>query len=116
MTWSSIRLELDDTQDFPRGSASRVYLLRLPLGSDGRIDEAALLTWPARATVRRFWPNEPDRSGYVVKTPQGWALSYEDERLVPLEPEPLLQGGHIVLTEPDGRLLPFRVSSVQQLN
>ena len=42
MTWQSIRLELARTPDFPDGSASRAYLLRLPLHRDGLIDEEAL--------------------------------------------------------------------------
>lgn len=117
MSWKSIRLELDRTEQFPRGSASRVYLLRLPLARDGRIDEAALETFPGRATVRRFWPNEPDLSGYVIKTEAGWGFSYEDGRIVsPLDADPIIKDAHIILTEPDGRALPFRVSSVQQLN
>jgi hypothetical protein len=42
MTWKSIRLELARTKEFPEGSASRAYLLRLPLDDRGRIYESAL--------------------------------------------------------------------------
>jgi hypothetical protein len=118
MNWKSIRLELGRTSGFPEGSASRVYLLRLPLKKDGLIDEAALAGAPARATVRRFWPNEPDLAGYVVRTPKGWAFSYEpgeddDETVFHLETHPIRLGEYLTLTEPDGGRLPFRVASVK---
>ena len=121
MTWKSIRLELARTREFPEGSASRAYLLRLPLDDEGRIDECALGSSPGLATVHRFWPNQPDMSGYVVRTPNGWALSYEpgeedDEAVFHLETHPIRIGEYITLTEPDGSRLPFRVASLKQLN
>lgn len=121
MNWKSIRLELARTREFPEGSASRAYLLRLPLDEKGLIDERALGSSPALATVHRFWPNQPDLSGYVVRTPNGWALSYEpgeddDEAVFHLETHPIRIGEYITLTEPDGTRLPFRVASLKQLN
>jgi len=121
MNWKSIRLELARTSDFPQGSASRAYLLRLPLADDGRIDEAALSKAPAMATVRRFWPNEPDMAGYVIRTPRGWAFSYElgeddDEAVFHLETHRIRLGEYLTLTEPDGRELPFRIASVERPN
>ena len=67
MTWKSVRLELAKTREFPNGSASRAYLLRLPLTDDGRIDEVALEELPDQATVRRLWPSEADVSGHLVR-------------------------------------------------
>ena len=121
MNWKSIRLELARTSEFPEGSASRAYLLRLPLDESGLIDERELAGSPALATVHRFWPNEPDRSGYVIRTPYGWAMSYEpgetdDESVFHLETHPIRLGEYLTLTEPDGRQLPFRVASLKQLN
>ena len=121
MNWKSIRLELARTSEFPEGSASRAYLMRLPLDEGGLIDERELSNWPAMATVHRFWPNEPDRSGYVVRTPTGWAMSYEpgeddDEPIFHLESHPIRLGEYLTLTEPDGSRLPFRVSSLTQIN
>jgi hypothetical protein len=121
MNWKSIRLELARTPDFPEGSASRAYLLRLPLDDEGIIDERALGHAPAMATVHRFWPNERDRSGYMIRTPAGWAMSYEpgeadDETVFHLETHPIRIGEYVTLTEPDGRRLPFRVVSLEQLN
>ena len=121
MNWKSIRLELARTREFPEGSASRAYLLRLPLDEQGLIDEAALGESPGLATVHRFWPNEPDMSGYVIRTPNGWAMSYEpgegdDENVFHLETHPIREGEYVTLTEPDGRQLPFRVASRRKLN
>jgi hypothetical protein len=121
MTWKSIRLELARTQEFPQGSASRAYLLHLPLDEDGLIDEPTLQRTPARATVHRFWPNERDMAGYVIRTPRGWALSYrpgeeDDESVFHLETHPIRFGEFVTLMEPDGRQLPFRVACLKALN
>jgi hypothetical protein len=120
MNWKIIRLELARTKEFPGGSASRVYLLRLPVDEEGLIDEAALRERPAQATVRRFWPNERDMRGYVIRTPKGWAFSYrlgeeDDEAIFHLETHPIRIGEYLTLTEPDGRRLPFRVASMKEL-
>lgn len=117
MPWQSIRLELAETHDFPRGSASRVYLLRLPLDAEGTIDEGALTRLPARATVRRFWPSQADLSGRVVKTAQGWAFAYGkgDPVIQPALPA-FLSGADVLLAEPDGTPLPFRVARLERLN
>ena len=120
MSWKTIRLELARTNDFPEGSASRSYLLRLPLGADGLVDPAAVERNPAQATVCRFWPSEPDRAGYVIPTGGGWKFSYEPaevdaQALFHLEGHPLRLGEYVTVTEPDGRQLPFRVASLREL-
>ncbi len=116
--WKRIRLQLARTEEFPDGSASRSYIIRLPLNTGGMIDEAARALEPARARVRRFWPNEPDLSGYVISTGEGWAFSYQigeddDEKIFHLESHPIREGEYITLTEPDGKKLPFRVTEVR---
>ncbi|HEY0014488.1 MAG TPA: hypothetical protein VGB79_16720 [Allosphingosinicella sp.] len=117
MNWNTVRLELGRTRDFPQGSASRAYLLRLPLDESGAIDEVAIRSDPGHATVRRFWPNERDRSGRIVATPEGWAVRYdpgdaEGDAVYRLETETVHLGGEIRVMEPDGHLLPFRVASL----
>src|SRR3546814_18312564 len=77
LSWTTIRLELARTPAFPNGSAARSYVLRLPLGSGGLIDEREYRIHPELATARRFWTNEPDRHGTLLHTGNGWALSYE---------------------------------------
>ena len=116
--WTLVRLELARTPEFPAGSASRAYLLRVPLDRNGLIDKASFAKAPAMATVRRFWPNEPDETGYFVRNGNGWAFSYaigeeDDERLFHLESHPLRMGDYVTVTEPDGQLLPFRVMRSQ---
>ena len=112
--WNIVRLELARTPEFPAGSASRAYMLRLPLQNDGRIDEKAIAANPGMASVRRFWPNEADQQGYVLRKGNGWAFSYaigedDDEDVYHLESHPIRLGEYVTLTEPDGERLPFRV-------
>ena len=120
MNWQTIRLELGSTPEFPRGSASRAYLIRLPLDEAGAIDEPAFSSSPRDATVRRFWPSEPDRVGHVERAGSGWvfrcSLGPKSETISNLGSEPLRLGGNIFVTEADGRPLPFRVSSIRQLS
>lgn len=112
--WNLVRLELARTPDFPKGSASRAYMLRVPLDEAGLIDEAAVARRPALATVRRFWPNEADQTGHLMRKRDGWFFSYatgddDDDRIYHLAHHPLRIGGYVTLTEPDGSRFPFRV-------
>lgn len=112
--WNLVRLELARTAEFPAGSASRAYMLRVPLNAAGCIDEEALAKRPAMATVRRFWPNEADQTGQLIRNGGGWVFSYaigedDDEQVYHLEDHPLRAGEYVTLTEPDGERYPFRV-------
>lgn len=114
MRWTTIRLELARSPGYPNGSPSRAYLLHLPLDGSGLVDEEAFRVAPALATVRRHWPNERDRAGYVIRKKNGWAFSYaigdaDDENLFHLESHPLSPGEYVTITEPDGMRLPYRV-------
>ena len=77
MNWKVIRLELASSWEFPRGSVGRSYLIRLPLTDEGAIDMETLESQPAHATVRRYWPNQADMLGHLVRTPMGYAIRYE---------------------------------------
>jgi hypothetical protein len=113
MTWTTIRLELARTPAFPKGSAARSYVMRLPLGPDGRIDEQEYRHHPEYATVRRFWPNEPDRHGHLLRTADGWALSYAPhEAPFRLEAALIRSGSCLTLIKPDGTTLPFEVKAI----
>jgi hypothetical protein len=114
MSWKTIRLELARAPGFPNGSPSRAYLLHLPLDERGLVEEEVFRQAPALATVRRHWPNERDRSGYVIRKGRGWAFSYavgdaDDENIFHLESHPLRPGEYVTITEPDGERLPYRV-------
>lgn len=120
MNWSNIRLELACGPQFPRGSPHRCYLLSLPLKTNGFIDETVVLASPKRATVRRFWPSQADLRGTVIKTPSGWAFSYEsreqgEEDVLNFDTHPMRVGECFTLTEPDRKRLPFKVTNVESL-
>lgn len=118
MSWNNIRLELAYAIGFPQGSPHRCYLLHLPLKESGFIDGPLVCGAPKRATVRRFWPSQPDMRGYVVNTPDGWAFSYEpqqdDETVFQLDTHSIRIDECITVTELDGERLPYRVTNVQQ--
>ena len=116
MTWTTIRLELARTPEFPNGSPAHAYVLRLPLTQEGTIDPQEFDARPELATVRRFWPGEPERSGYIIHKGGGWAFSYalgeeDDEAIFHLESHPLRIGDYLTLTEPDGDKWPYQVKS-----
>lgn len=119
MNWKSIRLELGRTRDFPNGSASRAYLLRLPLAPDGTIDEQAVAGKPEQATVRRMWPSQPDVSGHLTRLGERWAFiagrSGNQKTLwSELDPHPIHEGALLTLRE-NGLELPFRVAKLSDL-
>lgn len=119
MKWKMIRLELASTDEHPAGSPGRAYLIRLPLEEDGEVDEAALDGRPSQATVRRFWPSEPDRSGLIERAAAGWALRCNGGRsqatIATLDRQPLRLGENVLITDADGKRLPFRVASIRGL-
>ena len=115
MTWQSIRLELDRTSEFPKGSAGRAYLLRLPLDAEGVIDERAIRAAPQRATMRRFWPNEPDCSGHICRNGDCWAFVCEGRErrgvvISEIALGPIREGVLVEVRERSGETLPFRVA------
>ena len=129
MKWKIVRLELASNWEFPRGSAGRSYLIRLPLNEDGAIDTDTLESQPARATVRRYWPNQADMLGNLIHTQTGYAIRYEmngsslnggacangnaTPGLVHFGADAIKIGEEVFLTEPDGRQARFRVADVQ---
>jgi hypothetical protein len=130
MKWKVIRLELASSWQFPRGSAGRSYLIRMPLTDAGAIDSAALQAQPSRATVRRYWPNEADMVGHLVQAGAGYGIRYEmngsaarrngceanghaDPRLFPFGADAIRVGEEMFLTEPDGHQVRYRIASLQ---
>ena len=114
MNWSTIRLELAGTGDFPAGSVSRVYLIRVPLNDVGSIDEAGLAEAPHRATVRRFWSTEPDEKGRLVRVNGHWALRCDGKADRLLSTEAFRMGREVAVVGSNGVPLPFRVASIRR--
>ena len=117
MSWKIIRLELASSGEFPRGSVGRSYLIRLPLTNCGSIDDTQLGRDPDLATVRRFWASEPDSTGYFMRDMAGYAIKADTSgssltRLVQFLDGAILPGGHVMMTEPDGSEMSFRVAAV----
>jgi len=117
MSWKVIRLELASSGEFPRGSVGRSYLIRVPLTNGGSIDDAQLGSDPNSATVRRFWTSEPDRTGYFTRDSSGYAIKDDSggsaiTRLVQFFDDAIRLGGRVLMTEPDGSELSFRVAAV----
>jgi hypothetical protein len=115
-TWYLVKLELGRTEELPNGSAARALLLRLPLARDGSVDEAARAAAPRGAFVRRFWENEPDRSGTVLRTSAGWNLVFPGESTGAhhhLGEAPIRPGAVLEVKDPEGKTLPFRVVSLR---
>lgn len=115
MNWRSIRLELGSTREFPAGSVSRAYLLRLPLDERDSVDAAAFVANPSRATVRRHWSTEADQQGVLVASGPDWKLRCDGkpERVLKLNGTPLRLGLQVSMIEPDGTVLPLKIASIK---
>ena len=114
MNWRSIRLELGSTGQFPAGSVSRAYLLRLPLNDFDHVDLAAVRQNPALATVRRHWSTDADEKGSIVPSGHEWAMRCNDsQRILQLDGTPVRLGQQVSVIEPDGTVLPFKIASIR---
>jgi hypothetical protein len=115
MHWRSIRLELGSTGDFPAGSVSRAFLMSLPLDDFDVVDGATLARAPFKATVRRHWSSEPDERGQIVPSGRDWAMRChgKPDRVLRFDGAPMRLGQQVSVVEPDGTVLPLRVTSVR---
>jgi hypothetical protein len=114
MSWKSIRLELGSTGEFPAGSVSRAYLVRLPLDDEDRVDAGAFDIAPHRAIFRRHWSAEPDERGQVERDGADWVLRHDGKcRTLNLQSLPVRLGQQIRLVDADGDVLPLRVASIR---
>ncbi len=121
MSLKRIRLELARTPDFPEGSSSCGYEFVAPLDAGGQLDPSA---WPqvkGACTVRRFWNNQPDEHGTLIRRRNGtWAFSYapgddDDEPIFRFDRHLFIEGEYATVTEHDGVARPFRVVKVTPL-
>jgi hypothetical protein len=78
MTLKKVRLELARDREHPEGSARHGYEFVGPLDEEGHLDAAQWKKFRERCRVRRFWQNEADELGHLVRKPGGqWAFHYD---------------------------------------
>src|SRR5512145_2172924 len=78
MSLSHIRLELARDHDFPEGSRERGYEFIAPLSDEGRILVPEWNVMRDHCHVRRFWANEPDEIGHLIRKPGRSCASHYD--------------------------------------
>jgi hypothetical protein len=118
VSWKLIKLEHAPTLRFPNGSAARGYLFRLPLRKNGGVDNMLYESDPTQSTARRFWPSEPERSGFVIHYQARWNVVLDVKR--PARADAFgwfvscrfLKGARIEITERANGAIPFDVVSV----
>jgi hypothetical protein len=120
MSLSHIRLELARDHDFTEGSRERGYEFIAPLSDEGRILVPEWNVMRDRCHVR-FWANEPDEIGHLIRKPGGsWAFHYdllgdpEDEETgYRFGDHKFLLGEYVSIKEHDGVLRTFQVVAIQ---
>ena len=123
MALSKIRLEMARSPEFPEGSALHGYEFVAPLDKTGHIDTDAWHAHRAQCRVKRFWKDEVDEIGHLVRKPGGsWAFHYDihggindDEAGYRFGDHPFIAGEYVSIREHDEDMNTFRVVSVSLL-
>ena len=124
MTLKKIRLELARDREHPEGSARHGYEFVGPLDENGHLDPVAWKKHRERCRVRRFWVNEADEIGHLVRKPGGqWAFHYgaggdtdEDEGGYRFGNHTFTVGEYVSIREHDEDVMrTFRVVRVEAL-
>lgn len=121
-----IVLRLARTKEFPDGSERHGYDIVAPLGSDGRIDQAAWHELRGRCTVRRLWGDEPDEHGVLAHHPGGaggasWTIDYDtaesddDEVGFRFADHVFKDGEYVSIRDTEGELNTFKVKAVTKI-
>jgi len=118
---SKIRLELARCAAFPEGSASRGYLLTLPLGEDGALDSTPGKVLADNYRFERFWEGEETARGHIERHGHGWSLAFEDGSADPGH-EPIFRpeghsfrlGEYLSIRERDGEMRTFRIAALSK--
>ncbi len=78
MTLKKVRLELARDHDFPQGSNRHGYEFVAPIDGDGHLEPAAWKSHRRDCKVRRFWGDEDEETGHLIRKPGGhWAFHYD---------------------------------------
>ncbi len=124
MTLKKIRLELARDREHPDGSSRHGYEFVGPLDEEGHLDAAAWKKYRERCRVKRFWLNEADEVGHLVRKPGGqWAFHYDvhgdaddDEGGYRLGNHKFAVGEYVSIREHDDDVMrTFRVVRVEPL-
>ena len=124
MSLYKVRLELARDHDFPEGSQTRGYEFTAPLDDDSHIDHALWNAGRDRCRVRRFWENEDDEVGHLIRKPGGsWAFHYDllgdaddDETGYRFGNHAFRTGEYVSIKEHDDVMRTFKVMRVQPLD
>jgi hypothetical protein len=124
MTLRKVRLELARDREHPEGSNRHGYEFVGPLDDSGHLDPVLWRKYRDRCRVRRFWQNEPDEIGHLVRRPGGhWAFHYDihgdaedDEAGFRLGNHRFAPGEYVSIREHDDDVMrTFRVVRVEAL-
>jgi len=123
MALKRIRLELARDPEFPAGSHAHGYSFTAPLDGAGRIDAGAWKAARERCRVRRFWGDEPEQIGHLVRKPGGsWAFHYDidgddddDEAGYRFGDHAFKPGEYVSIREHDDKLRTFHVVAVRDV-
>jgi hypothetical protein len=78
MAMKSIRLELARDHEFPVGSREHGYDITAPVDDNGQLIAEDWKAERDRCRVRRFWGDEEEEIGHLVRKPGGsWAFHYD---------------------------------------
>jgi len=123
MSLKYIRLELARDHEFPYGSRERGYEFIAPLDANGHLLADEWRTFRDRCRVKRFWPNQPEEIGRLVRRGGGsWAFDYDpsrtddDEPGYKLDKHRFVPGEYVSFKEHDGRMRTFIVKAVADLS
>lgn len=115
-----VRMELARDHDFPSGSRDRGYDFIAPIDENGHISADAWKLVRDRCRVKRFWADQQDEVGHIVRKPGGaWAFHYDihgdpnhDEAGYRFDHHVFRPGEYVSIKEQDGVLRTFFVKSV----
>ena len=112
-----IRLELARSTDHPEGTPVIGYDIVAPLTADHHLDAAAWARHKADCTARHF-ANAHQERGLLKHGAKGWYFDYaagrdDDEPVFRLDARVLTPGEYVSVTEHNGKLLTFKVISVE---
>ena len=119
MNWKTVRLELSPSKSSTKGSASRAFLIRVPLDDLGVIDAAELARDPTRATVLRTWASEPDQFGHIERADGHWLFRCPRKRgedVYRMPAVPLGLHDKVTVQDPSGATYPFTIASIGGTN